>query len=285
MKSWTYRLFILAVPLALCGCLWGPGKFTSDLALRKNGTFTLDYRGEIMLQLPEDKTASPPWDPKSMVRCNKSGEVEIFPDISGGTGNEDGDPQRPCNPAEIAKAKTQYEKQVGGRAEAKRDESEKIAKLFGLPGVDDESNRAFAARLMKFQGWKTVTYKGKGVFDVVYHFEGRTTQDYVFPLMPDSDLMIPFLTIRRRNDGSVTVAAPAFTGGQGPFGARAKMMGLPSKGEGPPSRAEGRFTITTDGEILTKNSEDGPVAVPSGKSVRWDVNPGTTKIPEMLVRL
>ena len=52
MHHWTKRLFALAAPLLLTGCLWGPGKFTSDLALRKDGSFTLDYRGEIVLQLP-----------------------------------------------------------------------------------------------------------------------------------------------------------------------------------------------------------------------------------------
>ena len=104
-------------------------------------------------------------------------------------------------------------------------------------------------------------------------------------MMPESDIVIPFVTIRQRTDGSVMVTAPAFTGGQGPFGARAKMMGLPDKGDGPPSRAEGRFTITTDGEILTNNSEDGPVAGTTGKRVRWDVNPSSDKVPEMLVRL
>ena len=103
--------------------------------------------------------------------------------------------------------------------------------------------------------------------------------------MPDSDFIIPFITIRRRNDGSVTVVAPSFTGATGPFGARAKMMGLPDKSDGPKSRAEGRFTIITDGEILTNNSEDGPAAHPAGRQVHWDVGPGSTKIPEMLVRL
>jgi hypothetical protein len=82
------------------------------------------------------------------------------------------------------------------------------------------------------------------------------------------------------------VTAPALTGGSGPFGARAKMLNLPDKGnDGPVSRAEGRFTIVTDGEILTNNSEDGPVAHPSGRQVHWDVGPGSDKIPEMLVRL
>jgi hypothetical protein len=84
----------------------------------------------------------------------------------------------------------------------------------------------------------------------------------------------------------VLVTAPAFTGGSGPFGARAKMMGLPDKGgEGPKSRAEGRFTIVTDGEILTNNSEDGPAPHAAGRQVHWDVGPASAKVPEMLVRL
>ena len=61
---------------------------------------------------------------------------------------------------------------------------------------------------------------------------------------------------------SVMVTAPGLTGGSGPFGARAMAMGMPKPDQGPPSRAEGQFTITTDGEILTNNSEDGPAAAP-----------------------
>ena len=160
-----------------------------------------------------------------------------------------------------------------------------MSKMFGLPGADDESNRRFAANMMKYEGWRSVRYAGKGVFDVDYHFEGRVGQDFAFPIMPDSDFIIPFVTIRRRNDGSVMVTAPSFTGASGPFGARAKMMGLPDKGDGPRSRAEGRFTIVTDGEILTNNSEDGPTAHATGRQVHWDVGAGSTKIPEMLVRL
>jgi len=102
-----------------------------------------------------------------------------------------------------------------------------MAKLFGLPGSDDASNRRFAANLMKYQGWKSVAYKGRGIYDVVYHYEGRLGQDYAFPMMPDSDLMIPFVMLRNRTDGSVQVSAPAFVGGQGVFGARAAMQGLP----------------------------------------------------------
>jgi len=231
-----------------------------------------------------------PWE-DNMARCYEDGRAEVVDTelkLDPGEESEATPPvtdRRACTAAETARLRAQYEKESAEKLDQKRKESDNLAKVFGLPTSDDESNRRFAANLMKYQGWRSVTYKGKGLFDVDYHFEGRVGQDYVFPMMPESDLVIPFVTIRRRNDGSVMVSAPAFTGGSGPLSARAKMLNLPDKGNGPVSRAEGRFTITTDGEILTNNSEDGPVAGPSGKSVRWDVNPGTNKIPEMLVRL
>ena len=61
--------------------------------------------------------------------------------------------------------------------------------MFGLAGLDDESSRAFAAKLSKYAGYRSVTYRGKGLFDVDYHLEGRLTQDFVFPIMPDSSVV------------------------------------------------------------------------------------------------
>ena len=82
MKHWTKRLFALAAPLLLTGCLWGPGKFTSDLSLRKDGSFTLDYRGQIVLQLPPDEDLQPWTDANA--KCDDNGKP------------------RPCTKAEIA---------------------------------------------------------------------------------------------------------------------------------------------------------------------------------------
>ena len=107
-----------------------------------------------------------------------------------------------------------------------------MAKVFGLPGLDDASNRAFAAKLMKYAGWRSVTYRGKGVFDVDYHFDGRATQDFLFPALPDNNLLIPFVAISRRADGSVLVTAPAFTGGVGTDGRRRRRAGEIGKGAG-----------------------------------------------------
>jgi hypothetical protein len=280
MRHWALRILVAAAaPLLLTGCLWGPGKFASTLDIRKDGRFTLDYRGEMLLQLPEDKgSALEPWaDDKARCFEGVSGDQRAVIVAPGSPPPK----ERPCTKAEIAAQKVEHDK----RAAEKAKENAQMAAMFGLPGQDDESNRRFAANLMKYQGWRSVTYKGKGAFDVDFHFEGRVAQDYAFPLMPDSDLLIPFITVRRRNDGAVKVTAPAFTGGSGPFSARAKMMGLPDKSDGPKSRAEGRFTIITDGEILTNNSEDGPAPHAAGRQIHWDVGATSTKIPEMLVRL
>ncbi|MFL6729528.1 MAG: hypothetical protein ACJ8D6_06585 [Sphingomicrobium sp.] len=284
MHHWTIRLLALAAPVLLTGCLWGPGKFQSDLTLRKDNSFVLDYRGEIVMQLPPDEANADAWKPE-FARCYKDGRIEPRADISTDMSASKAD-VRPCTPAELAKAKRDYEMQIAGAAASKRKENEEMAKAFGLPGLDDASNRAFAAKLMKYAGWRSVTYRGKGAFDVDYHFEGSAKQDFLFPALPDNDLVIPFIAIRRRADGSVLVTAPALTGGAGPLAARAGSAAAGKmSGNGPVSRAEGRFTVITDGEVLTNNSEDGAAPNPVGRQVRWDVGAGSTKIPETLIRL
>ena len=277
MRPLAKTLFAIAAPLFLASCLWGPGRFTSDLTLRKDGSFVLDYRGEMVLQIPDD-AASKPWT-ADMAHCFEGSKT------LGNTGVmvPSGSPPpkaRPCTAEEIAAQKTQYERT---NAESGK-QAEQAAKLFGLPGLDDESNRAFAAKLMKYAGWRSVSYRGKGVFDVDYHFEGRATQDFLFPALPDNDLLIPFVAIRRRADGSVLVTAPALTGGQGALAAR--MGGLPPNTKSDMvSHAQGRFTVITDGEILTNNSEDGASPQAIGRPVHWEVGPASNKIPETLIRL
>ena len=280
MRNWPIRLFAACAALLLTSCLWGPGKFTSDLTLRKDGSFVLDYRGEIVLVTPP--AAGEPWK-DAMARCYEDGRKETSTIIVEPPVEEEG--ARPCTPAEIADLRSEFERSAAQRAAAKRKENEEMARAFGLPGVDDESNRAFAAKLMKYEGWRSVSYRGNGVYDVDYHLEGRSTQDFLFPALPDNDLIVPFIAIRRRNDGSVLVTAPAMTGGEGPLAARAGAAAASATSGAPPSRAQGRLTIITDGDVLTNNSEDGASPHPLGRQVRWDVGPASKKIPETLIRL
>ena len=291
MQIWAKRIIAAAATLLLTGCLWGPGKFTSDLTLKKDGSFTLDYKGELVIALPPDKATSVAWK-DTMARCYQDGRSEALTGTSGDfrvteePPPEDGADIRPCTPAEITDLKSDYEAEAARKAAEDRKQNEEMAKAFGLPGLDDESNRAFAAKLMKYAGWRSVTYRGNGIFDVDYHFAGRATQDFIFPAIPDDDLIIPFIAIRRRADGSVFVTAPALTGGSGPLSQRAGQAATSAApGSPPPSRAQGRFTIITDGEILTNNSEDGASSTPTGRSLHWDVGPSSSKIPEALIRV
>lgn len=251
----TAKLFAIAASLLLSGCLWGPGRFTSDLTLKKDGSFVLDYRGEIILETAEMMKPKPWQD--TMAHCLSESK------------------SRPCSAAEIAQQRQTYETKQRTDAET--------VKSMGLPGADEDSNRAFAAKLMKYAGWRSVSYRGNGIYDVDYHLAGSARQDVIFPLMPDNNFIIPFIVLRRRSDGAVLVNAPALAGGTNMFGPMAQGMGGTSK-DAPPSHAQGRFTIHTDGEIVTNNSEDGPSPDPVGRQVHWDIAPGSTKLPETLIR-
>jgi len=285
MRAWAKFATVAAAALPLASCLWGPGKFQSDLALKKDGSFILDYRGEIVLQSAEGMDGEKPesWS-DNMARCHtgRDGSQPPPPIVAVPGPNDPGPQERACTKTEIASQKLAHEKREAERRESQRKKADEVAQMFGLPGTDDASARAFAAKLSKYAGWRSVSYRGKGVFDVDYHFEGRLTQDYVFPLMPDNELIIPFVALRRRSDGAVMMTAPGLGGN--PFAARAKAAGMPNS-DGPPSHAEGRFTVTTDGEVLTNNSEDGPAPHALGRRVYWDVSPASVKTPEMLVRL
>ena len=118
MRIWGKLVVAAAAPLMLTGCLWGPGKFTSNLALNKAGTFVLDYQGEIMIQIPDDKTAAGPVERRhGGLPCRRTApsvEAALGHGVArtrtrstdvGGRKRE-----RPCTAAEIAKLKADYEK-------------------------------------------------------------------------------------------------------------------------------------------------------------------------------
>jgi hypothetical protein len=216
-----------------------------------------------------------------MARCHRSGRTDVVPSSSVEPAG-DKDPLRPCTAAELARLKAQHDRDAAANAAEKRKDADRAASFFGLAGLDDESARAFAAKLKKYAGWRSVAYRGHGTFDVDYHFEGRATQDFLFPLLPDNNLIVPFIALRRRADGAVLVTAPALAGLSALGPAANRVNGDEPT---PPSRGQGRFTVHTDGQILTNNSEDGAASDPVGRQVHWDIAPGTSKVPETLIGL
>ncbi|GGB67426.1 hypothetical protein [Blastomonas aquatica] len=252
----------LATPLLLTGCLLSPGKFASTLDLQRDGTFAFTYTGEIVVT----DTASPP------------AEFAASPCYDETTSEE-----RECKTAEL----DQQRKDFAAAQSANQAEAGAMTQGMGDFG-SEESIAELIGELKKQDGWKSVTYRGNRIIDVEYAISGTLSHGFSFPLMDGGAAVMPFVTMTRRKDGSVKITAPAFSNGgvggeMAGLGALAGAAGTPGKASQP--KPEGTFTITTDGRILTNNTEDGPV-MSAGKSVlTWLVNSRLDKGPEALIGL
>lgn len=268
---------LAAMSIMLSACLLTPGNFVSTLDIRRNGTFAFAYKGEIsMLGVTQ------------LARMGKSGEPGEF----SATPCLDGDDkERPCTAAEMADQKRTWEASRAQAAERDRRETEKMkAMLGGLDPTDPRSIEDFAARLRRQSGWRAVTYKGDGMFDVDYAQSGQLDRDFVFPVIERFPTTYSFIQVLRRNDGTVRIDAPGFApssnngmlgvlafGGMGSFGRDNPAARLP--------QMEGRFTVTTDGQVLANNTDAGPASTPSGQQLDWAVNVRSAAAPMALVRL
>jgi hypothetical protein len=275
-----------ALALFASACLLTPGKFDASLDIRRDGTFTYRYAGEVMFITPAaaaeaEAEADANYDP-SMEKCWEEDDGDLLAE-----GKE-----RPCTKEEMAQAKRDWEANRATTAESRKANREQMKAVFG--GLDPDDPKAvaqFTQRLLSYDGWKSVTHKGKGVFQVVYEKTGRLDHDFLFPVFAEVDWIIPFVQASRRNDGRIRVAAPAFSqpqgmgGGMG-MGAMAAMGGMGEKAKATLVRPEGTFTLTTDAEVLTNNTENGPTAGPGGTRVmKWVVGPLDSKKPEALLKM
>ncbi|MFN3818579.1 hypothetical protein [Blastomonas sp.] len=259
----TMRLIAaLAIPLLLAGCLLSPGKFASTLDLKRDGTFTFTYAGEIVVT----DTSSPP------------AEFSASPCFDETTFDE-----RECTPAEL----DQQRKDFDAALASSNAPGEMLGKGMGDFG-SEESIADLIDQLKKQEGWKSVSYRGNRIIDVEYAITGTLNHGFSFPLMEGGGAVMPFITLTRRKDGTVKVVAPAFSGG-GMAGELAGMGALAgaasSPGKAAQPKPEGTFTVTTEGRILTNNTDEGPTDA-AGKSVlKWVVNNRLAKAPEALIRL
>ena len=173
---------------------------------------------------------------------------------------------RHARPREVAKLKADYRRHRPLSGRAKREQGTGRA-----DGQDVRPSRCrttsptapFAARSSRnMPAGARSTYRGKGVFDVDYHAEGVLTQDFAIPgdarFRPDPSLHRHSPPRRRGRAGQRRRPSPAVPGRS----ARGRWLWAcrtPTRMVLFRWRAAG-FTITTDGEILTNNSEDGPSA-------------------------
>lgn len=273
-----------ALSLLLTACLVSPGKFEAALDLRKGGAFSYSYKGEIfVLGLSE------------LMKASEAGESAKFePTLC--YSEEDPEKERPCTKEELASQKENWDEEQKSQAEKKKKDMEMAkAMLGGIDPTDPKAAEELAARLRRQAGWNSVVYKGNGIYLVDFSVSGQLSHDFAFPTMEKMPQVAPFFVLNRRADGSVRLDSPALaadsTGMAGGFGTFAQMIaadkaGTADKGElANLPQIDGRFVLTTDGEILANNTDEGAKPVPNGKRLEWTITPRDKVGPMALIGL
>jgi hypothetical protein len=303
-------LTVAAAAWLLTGCLLSPGKFTADMTVMRSGGFTFTYKGDIhLLGLSQLIAMGAALDDKGGAftpgPCyGEPAEVDSAVLKTALLQEEDGWAEealeRECTPAELQNQKDAWEE---GRAAKKAEDARNIemfkALLGGIDPTSPDAIDEFITRIKKQKGWREVVHKGDGLFSVDYAVSGRIDQDYSFPTLEKVQGITPFVVATARANGAVRIDAPAFAaGGQSSF-MGGNMGGLLSilQAVGASSgseegkllaglpKPEGTFTIRTDGEILTNNTEDGPSADGAMRVLEWKVNPRRDSAPAALIML
>lgn len=160
--------------------------------------------------------------------------------------------------------------------------------IFGgaVPG-DDEGLKKFAEQLAKYDGWNRVEYMGDNLFEVEYAVSGHFDQMLAFPTIPGATMQFPFVQIIRRSGGELEILTPAMAG---PGGLAGAMGPLPMGGASEKPKMQpidGSFTIVTDGDVLSNNTEDGLSVDGATKTMRWQVDgsSGPEGSPRAIVKL
>ncbi len=283
MRNILGLIAVLAAPLLLTACLLTPGKFTSNLDIERDGTFTFTYDGEIFMA-----GMSSIMDMAAMADKDEF-EAECYTD--------DYDP-RECSAEEVAEQRAEWEEKAAQRAAEKARSAEMMKRMMGdLDPSDPEAVDEYVKRMAKQKGWKSVIHRGEGVFDISYEMRGNMDRNFQFPVLERTEGITPFVIAIVRNDGTVRIDAPGFatkeqSGLSGMMGFAAT-IGDSDKNDGDGEDRklpaipipDGVFTVTTDAEILTNNTEEGPSISGDKRILSWTITPRTENAPETLLRL
>lgn len=265
-RKLTGALAVLLSTL-LAACMLMPGKFVSDLDVRRDGTFKFRYSGGITLLPLGMPNAKATFEPTP---CYQEESME----------------ERVCTEEELATRKREFESR---QSESKSKDAQVAQFLFG--GIDPSEPKAaeeIAGRLRKQKGWKRVDYKGNGLFEVDFEITGQLDHDFVFPTIERFPLANAFVQIALREDGTVRIDAPGFAPAQNGLAAAGMLGGtMSAKPDAPvPPASDGVFTIRTDAAaILANNTDQGPRKSPAGQELAWTINNRTPAAPMALLRL
>jgi hypothetical protein len=270
--------FAMAATLVLAACIVSPGKFESTFDVRRDGTFTFTYNGEIHL-LALSKLAE--------MSGQQNAEF-----VEGPCFDEEGDySERPCTEEELAEQRQAWEEQAEARKQSAERQAEQMRQLLGgIDPADPAAAEELAERLRRQEGWRRVEHRGDGLFEVEFSISSGLGHDFAFPTLERFTMANSFVVANVRQGGSVRIEAPGFSAQNGnPY--QGMMAGLDtrmqSEGGGlpPVPEMEGTFRIVTDGHILANNTDEGPVAGSGGQVLEWKVNRRTQAAPMALIQL
>lgn len=153
----------------------------------------------------------------------------------------------------------------------------------------DDTFRKLAADLAREAGYRTVEYRGKGLFYVDYQVSGVLNHSFVYPYNLDNQMIWPWIAVELRGKDLVRVKAQGFArpdaSGMG-MGSMGSMSAFPFAGIGDAvSRLDGTFTLTTDAELVSQNNEEGATTAGANRTVTWKVTPATKDAPMASVRV
>ena len=277
-------LVVAGAAMLLSACFVLPGKFAATLDLRKDGHFSYTYKGQIVIlgltKLAEMAMAQKPKAEFSPATCYKKDEVT----------------ERTCTAVETAKQKTDWDAEQKTTAEREAKDKEMIIKaLGGVDPTDPKSAAEIAARLSGQAGFKSVIYKGNGLYDVDYSIAGLLSYDYAFPTIERMPQVLPFIVLNRRANSEVRIGSPlmqqaamSMPGGKAAQIFAQMVGGKDGKKPGEMNDfpvVDGHFTLITDGVILSNNTEHGAKPVAGGKQLDWDINFMTAISPMALIGL
>lgn len=140
--------------------------------------------------------------------------------------------------------------------------------------------RAIVDAISKEKGVRVIRHLGGGKFELDYQISGTLDHAFVFPFNSDAEIVIPFLMIEPRADGSVRVKAVGYVGSQGGLPVGPMAAAAPSN-----DKIDGSFTIRTDAEVLMHNDESGPVREGGMAVYQWKIDALSKDAPVLTARI
>ncbi|MCR5870157.1 MULTISPECIES: hypothetical protein [unclassified Sphingomonas] len=243
-------LAVLA-PVLLVGCAFSPGKFVSTLTILADRSFTFSYQGEV-------------------IAVDIAGEMaKGMGDAFKGMGDEDDKTKTTTSLLRDATWQEDEDAPAAAEEDSTKDDAEEAAKK-------EAKFKAIAEALTKEAGYRSVTYKGDGVFVVDYQIGGKLTHNFLWPYNIDAEVIFPFVVLELRGADTVRVKAPAFGDSDSPG---------KGKSDDAKTKLDGTFTLVTDGEIVSQNNEDGAKTDGTRRTVTWKATPLSKDAPMAVVKV